>query len=123
SRFIRLQLQLAELPDGIDHPDWPRLFEESHELVSRNYAAWLRSYDGIGILDAEYDRGFIEYVVLRAPDLLNSETRTRLFRLLPVRHLDIVDREGEPFGAVLRLPEMTGIVSLGLDRLELEERT
>jgi uncharacterized protein (TIGR02996 family) len=38
--FIRMQLQLARLPNRVDSPEWFPLIEESQRLLARHYDAW-----------------------------------------------------------------------------------
>lgn len=135
ARFIRLQLQIAKLEGGVDNPSWLSMQAEARELLQLNYSQWTGAYDQFR---PQYHGGFIELVKLSATDLFDEEVRSRLFNSLPIRHVDVTDigvsstpfdsrpknppARSEILSAILNLSETHQLVSLGLDRIDLEDR-
>jgi uncharacterized protein (TIGR02996 family) len=119
--FIRLQLRLANLPGGTDHPEWLRLAVRSRQLVrSLGEDRIPRFYLRKGIKDPQFHRGFVEYVRVSIRVLLNSRTRKQLFGEAPIRHLDITGinevRQLTTFLKAMKDDEQSWrILSLGLD--------
>jgi hypothetical protein len=120
SRFIRLQLQIASLPEGIDSPEWLPMIEESVRILRTYYRKWNGPYEHLRIEGPEYYRGFIEGVYIRGWDLMRN--RGELFRSLPIQHVDLLSLNETSLEEVLGIPEMQRIVTLALGRLGLENR-
>jgi hypothetical protein len=122
ARFIRLQLQLAQLPGGLDSPEWLPMMEESERLLETHYAEWNAPYEDLQIVYPQYDRGFIEQVGVQGRTLLLEEVRHKIFRRLPIRHIDIIaDIRETPLQEILRVFELAEMVSLGFDHLGLSD--
>lgn len=122
SRFIRLQIQLARLTDGVDSPEWLPMVEESERLLAQHRDRWNAPYDrDLFLGHLQYDRGFIELAGVEAHRVLDLTYRRDLFRRLPLRHLDLVHLERRLVPAIVRLPELASMVSLGLDDAGLED--
>jgi hypothetical protein len=120
ARFIRLQLQLAALPDGVDSPEWLPMIEESERLLRRYYEEWNAPYNFLEVLYPQYDRGFIEEAGVQGQALLDRQYRTQIFGRLPIRHIDVIADIAETrLSAILNIPELSNMVSLGFDSMGL----
>src|SRR5437867_694439 len=65
SWLIRVQVRLAQLPEGMDHPEWSRLSLEAHRLLIESAEEWTPSwFDEAGVSDPEFHRGFLESVTV-----------------------------------------------------------
>src|SRR5437016_5767681 len=74
AQFIRLQIHLANLPGGADHPEWFRLASDAHRLILERSAAWTPEWYGrAGISNAQFHRGFIECVTSTAKALTTPD--------------------------------------------------
>ncbi len=68
AEFIRVQCELAHLPDDAERR--PMLEDREHELLSEHEPAWLGS-DLIGLQEWEFQRGFLHSVTARLDDLMS----------------------------------------------------
>jgi len=93
AKFIRLQLQLAALPTGIDHPEWFRFASQADQLLLQHAPDWTPPwFQTDKITDVEFHRGFIEAVTV---PFLAPYTWPNLFAAAPIRQLRIVNLEGD----------------------------
>ena len=115
--FIRSQVRLASLPNGLDHPDAPWLAAHSDELLAASGAEWAPAwYRDAGIRVIGYDRGFIECVGGAGSGLDDSSMQRNLIQSAPLRHLDIeAPCTAEEIGRILDSTLGQQIVSLSLD--------
>jgi hypothetical protein len=134
ARFIRTQLAIAQLPLGIDDPEWFALTRESRQLLRENEQRWLEA-DGLVPPESgrfRFDRGFVELVEMGVRDIV-EEKLGQLVAQAPIQHVDVLPPRGDfdpaalPRGdfdpAVLfrSLEQQVGgrLVSLGLEGLDL----
>ncbi len=93
ANLIRLQITLANLTSGVDHPEWFRLASEADDLLLKQAPAWTPDwYQTKHITQAEFHRGFIEAVTVPFLDLY---TWQNLFASNPIRQLRIINLTGD----------------------------
>jgi hypothetical protein len=121
ARFIRLQLQLARLPDDVDSPEWLPMIEESQRLLQSHYMRWTTPYADLHFEYGQYDRGFIELVAIEGARLVDDDYTGKLFDRLPIRHVDVTSRANCALRDVMDVTRRRNLVSLGLDNLGLTD--
>lgn len=130
--FIRLQVRLASLEGGMDHPEWFRLAAEARRLTLELQHTWVpqiaRSLEPSELV---FHRGFLEGVALDVRALLGSFGRSDLVRLADrtaIRHLTLyeVRPDGDLYAAVKVVHE-AGLVrrlrSLQVDGQRIDDRS
>ncbi len=117
SRLIQVQVRLAQLAEGVDHPDWLRLSLEARSILAERAREWAAAwFEAEGVREAEFHGGFIEFVTAPASVLLNPDRRRSLLGDDPIRHINIVGIESErDFTMIVSSPEMKRLISLSAD--------
>ncbi len=93
--LIRTQIAVARLP-STDHPDWLRLAAVADRLLAGRREEWIpKWYAEARIREIEFHRGFIESVTVPGGTLIQRKTRAELLMGAPIRHLNIIDIDGD----------------------------
>jgi uncharacterized protein (TIGR02996 family) len=82
--FIRLQCELARLPDG--GPQRGRLKTRSEQLLSGRHIRWANDIGAL-VNSWAYQRGFVEEIRLAASQFIKHAVQ--IFGLAPVRHVKL----------------------------------
>src|SRR5262245_36886393 len=115
AEFIRLQCELAKLPE--DDPRRDALRDREEELLRSNRERWLGEFADLGT--CYFQRGFIEGIILEAARFLSRGSS--LFQHAPVRRMHVT-RAAEHIEALARCQHLAQIEELRLGDQALDDR-
>lgn len=117
AEFIRVQCELAHLPD--DDERRPRLEDREHELLSEHEPAWLGS-ELVGLQEWEFQRGFLHSITIGLDDLLSWQEI--VYDLCTVRDCTLTEQIGSASPEdLLDCPFLANLMSLNLSRISIEQ--
>jgi uncharacterized protein (TIGR02996 family) len=114
AQFIRLQLELARLPD--DDPNSKALSHRTARLLHRHGLEWTEPFVACGLARLEHRRGFVEKALIENEGLF-VDNHARVAGLAPLRDIcfdwdcDPREQEDEPVG-LLRLLESPALARI-----------
>jgi uncharacterized protein (TIGR02996 family) len=121
SDFIRRHVRLADLGSVLDQPGGFALLQEAKSLWQSSGSAWIPYiWNGLELPPPRYEhyhRGMLE--LLEAPDNRIVEAGDELFRLTPIRHVNVLSLERYSLSEVIGSLAGRGIRSLSLQSLDV----